>query len=93
MLQNIAIPWLSKLPIIGDELFNNNILFYLAYLLLPVSAFILTKTTIGLKVRVVGENPKAADTVGVKRILPSDAAAAWPAELSLRWPAHTLHWA
>lgn len=65
MLQNIAIPWLSKLPIIGDELFNNNILFYLAYLLLPVSAFILTRTTIGLKVRVVGENPKAADTVGV----------------------------
>lgn len=62
---NIAIPLLSDIPIVGETLFNNNILFYLAYLIIPVSWFIMNRTTIGLSVRMVGENPKAADTVGI----------------------------
>ena len=61
----VAIPLLSKIPVIGETLFKNDIVFYLAYLIVPLSWFIMTHTTIGLSVRMVGENPKAADTVGI----------------------------
>lgn len=64
-VEPIAIPLLSKIPIMGEVLFHNNIIFYLAYLLVPLSWFVMNKTTIGLSVRMVGENPKAADTVGI----------------------------
>lgn len=61
----VAIPLLSRIPIIGETLFHNDIVFYLAYLLVPVSWFIMNRTAIGLSIRMVGENPKAADTVGI----------------------------
>ena len=61
----IAIPLLSKIPIFGDIFFNQNILVYLAFLMVPLAWFILYKTTLGLKIRAVGENPQAADTLGV----------------------------
>lgn len=61
----IAIPLLSQIPFLGTALFDQNELVYLAFILVPVSAFILSKTTWGLKIRAVGENPKAADTSGV----------------------------
>ncbi|HQA29346.1 MAG TPA: ABC transporter permease [Brevefilum fermentans] len=61
----IAIPLLSKIPIFGDIFFNQNILVYLAFLMVPLAWFILYKTTLGLNIRAVGENPQAADTLGV----------------------------
>ena len=61
----IHIPWLSDIPIIGDILFNQNILVYGAYLLVFVAWFVLNKTTLGLKIRAVGESPQAADSLGV----------------------------
>lgn len=64
-LPNIPIPLLCNIPIVGDVVFNNNILFYLAYVMVPVASYILYKTSWGLKIRYVGENPKAADTLGV----------------------------
>jgi simple sugar transport system permease protein len=66
----IGIPLLSKIPIFGNIFFNQNILVYLAFLLVPVAWFVLYKTNLGLKIRSVGENPEAADSVGVnvKRI-------------------------
>ncbi len=63
--QAIDIPVLSQIPIIGEILFQNNILVYLAFILVPIAGVILYKTTQGLRVRAVGENPRAADTLGV----------------------------
>lgn len=62
---NAPIPLLSKIPVIGEIFFNQNVLVYGAYLLVPVAWFILNKTTLGLKINSVGENPAAADTLGV----------------------------
>ena len=62
---SINIPVLSQLPFVGPIIFQQNILVYLAYLLVPIAAFVLYKTTYGLKVMSVGENPRAADSSGV----------------------------
>lgn len=62
---SVDIPVLSDIPIIGEIFFQQNILVYFAYLMVPISWFILAKTTLGLKIRAVGENPEAADTLGV----------------------------
>lgn len=61
----LAIPLLSRIPVLGDIFFNQNLLVYGAYLLVPLAAFVMDKTTFGLKVRAVGENPEAADSLGV----------------------------
>jgi simple sugar transport system permease protein len=63
--QPIKIPLLGDIPFVGDTMFNHNILVYSAFLLVPVAAFIMNKTTLGLKIRSVGQNPQAADTLGV----------------------------
>ena len=61
----IYIPVLSDIPVIGEIFFNQNIMVYGAYLLVPIAMFVLNKTTLGLKIRSVGENPDAADSLGV----------------------------
>ena len=61
----IPIPGLSKIPILGEVLFNWSFPVYLAFLSVPVCWFVLQRTNIGLKVRAVGEYPKACDTVGI----------------------------
>jgi general nucleoside transport system permease protein len=63
--QPIHIPVLSDLPVVGKVLFQHNILVYIAFLLVPLSWFVLNRTTLGLKIRAVGENPEAADSLGV----------------------------
>ena len=61
----VHIPVLSDIPMVGEVLFQHNVLVYLAFLLVPISWFVLNKTTVGLNVRAVGENPNAADSLGV----------------------------
>ncbi len=61
----IKIPILGDIPYIGEALFNHSILVYGAFLLVPIAAFIINKTTFGLKIRAVGQNPEAADSLGV----------------------------
>ncbi|MEJ2348959.1 MAG: ABC transporter permease [Anaerolineales bacterium] len=61
----IHIPFLSDMPVIGEIFFSHNILVYIAFALVPISWFVLNKTTLGLKIRSVGENPHAADSLGV----------------------------
>ncbi|MDD5367858.1 MAG: ABC transporter permease [Anaerolineaceae bacterium] len=66
---NVLTPWpvpiLSKIPVIGHVLFEQDPLVYLAYFVIIISTFILFRTTWGLKIRSVGEHPRAADTVGI----------------------------
>jgi len=61
----IHIPVLSDIPVIGEIFFRQNILVYIAFALVPIAQFVLQKTTLGLKIRAVGENPAAADSLGV----------------------------
>lgn len=63
--QNMPIPGLSKIPVLGDVLFNWSAPVYLAVLLVPACWFVLQRTNTGLKVRAVGEHPRACDTVGI----------------------------
>jgi general nucleoside transport system permease protein len=61
----VKIPLLSDIPLIGEVLFNHNVLVYGAYLIIPLISWLLNKTTVGLKIRAVGENPAAADSLGI----------------------------
>lgn len=64
-LAAIPIPLLSKIPLIGPIFFNQNILTYLLFAIVPVFYFILYRTSIGLTVRATGENPEAVDVAGI----------------------------
>ena len=64
-LPKITLPLLSKIPFLGEIFFNQNILTYLAYLLIPISIFVLYKTSLGLTIRSTGENPVAVDVAGI----------------------------
>ncbi|GAB3421447.1 ABC transporter permease [Flindersiella endophytica] len=65
-LQPIAIPVLSSIPILGPTIFTQTALVYAMYVAVALVAFVLYKTRWGLRVRAVGEHPRAADTVGIK---------------------------
>ncbi len=61
----LAIPLLSRIPVLGPVFFNQSFLVYAAYLLVPIANYVMNHTTLGLKIRAVGENPEAADSLGV----------------------------
>ena len=61
----ILIPLLGQIPVLGPVLFNQTLIVYLMYVAVAVVYFALFKTRWGLRVRAVGEYPKAADTVGI----------------------------
>ncbi|HXF37143.1 MAG TPA: ABC transporter permease [Actinomycetota bacterium] len=64
--QELRIPVLSDLPILGPVLFDNNVFVYLMFALIAAIHVGLFATTWGLRVRAVGEHPRAADTVGIR---------------------------
>jgi ABC-type uncharacterized transport system permease subunit len=59
------IPLLSKIPFLGPIFFSQNIMVYLAFLFVPLAWYLLFKTPWGLKIRAVGTNPRAADSIGI----------------------------
>lgn len=60
------IPLLSDIPVIGPLLFSNTIITYLMFVLVPLLYWGIFHSKWGLRVRAVGEHPKAADTVGIR---------------------------
>lgn len=64
--QNINIPGLTRIPILGPIVFDNNIFVYLMIVIVIATYIGLFRTRWGLRVRAVGEHPRAADTVGIR---------------------------
>ncbi len=70
LASNLRLPvitWgpLANIPFLGPILFQQNIIFYVAVLILVGIQLLLFRTNIGLRIRAVGEHPQAADTAGV----------------------------
>lgn len=64
-LQKVPIPLLSLIPIVGDILFDQNIFVYFTALLSLFLYYLLYRTSFGMELRSVGENPRAADSLGI----------------------------
>lgn len=64
-LPNVTIPFIESIPFLGTVLSKHNVLTYLAFLSVILVYILLYKTPLGLKIRAVGENPNAAESVGI----------------------------
>ncbi len=64
-LPNIAIPVIEQIPFLGTVLSRHNVLTYLVFIMVVIVHLMLYKTPLGLKIRSVGENPHAAESVGI----------------------------
>jgi simple sugar transport system permease protein len=63
--QPVKIPVLGDIPFVGEIFFNHSLLVYGSFLLIPVAWWVLDKTSWGLMIKSVGQNPAAADSLGV----------------------------
>jgi simple sugar transport system permease protein len=61
----VRIPILGDIPVVGDLFFNHSLMVYFAYLLVPLVWILLNRTTWGLRIKAAGQNPAAADALGV----------------------------
>jgi ABC-type uncharacterized transport system permease subunit len=59
------LPGLSRIPVLGTSVFNQDLLTYASYLLIPFLWYFLYRTRPGLHLRAVGEKPRTADAMGV----------------------------
>ena len=62
---DLPIPLLSRIPVLGRGLFSHNVLVYLGVVIAIAMWWYLNRTSLGLKLRAVGENPGSADSVGI----------------------------
>ncbi len=60
-----TVPYLSDIPVVGDIFFRQTPLVYVAYILVPLVAWVLFRTRLGLRIRAVGEDAASADAAGV----------------------------
>jgi general nucleoside transport system permease protein len=65
VIQPVAVPLLDKLPVVGEALFDQSPLFYLAIVAVIAVEFLLRQTRTGLRIRAAGENPAAAESSGL----------------------------
>jgi general nucleoside transport system permease protein len=64
-IPNVHLPLIEDIPFIGDVFGNLNLMIWVAFAVVILAYIVLFKTPIGLRIRSVGEHPKAADTVGI----------------------------
>ena len=62
---DLSIPMLSSIPVVGKGLFSHNLLVYLGIVIAIVMWWYLKHTSMGLRLRAIGENPGSADSVGI----------------------------
>jgi simple sugar transport system permease protein len=62
---DFAIPFLSKIPVLGPVFFARNYMVYAAFICVPVVAWVLFRTRFGLELRAVGSHKLAAGTMGI----------------------------
>jgi simple sugar transport system permease protein len=65
VLPKLDIPLINKIPVLGQILSGHNVLTYVAFLAVILMYIFIYKTPLGLRIRAVGENPDAADSVGI----------------------------
>src|SRR4029077_9699274 len=65
LLPNINIPGLDQIPFVGQVFFQQNVIVYVALIVLVLVQVVLFRTRLGLRIRAVGEHPQAADTAGI----------------------------
>lgn len=65
-LPTLPIPFLSEIPVLGPVLFRHSLVVYLMYVAVIVLQIMVFRSRWGLRMRAVGEHPKAADTVGIR---------------------------
>ena len=64
-IPKLSMPGISDLPLIGPILFNHDVMVYLAFAMIFIVAYVLKRTRLGLRLRAVGENPRAAAANGI----------------------------
>ena len=65
LLPNFSVPGLDRIPFFGKVLFQQNVIVYVALVILALTHIVLFRTRLGLRIRAVGEHPQAADTAGI----------------------------
>ncbi|MEL7610471.1 MAG: ABC transporter permease [Bacillota bacterium] len=60
------IPFLSKIPVLGQMLFSHNVIVYFGFVMMLVLWWVIKKTSLGIKIIATGEHPKAADSLGIR---------------------------
>jgi general nucleoside transport system permease protein len=64
-IPNVSIPGLKHVTFLGDAIGDLTLMIWLSFVLLLVAYVVMFKTPIGLRIRAVGEHPRAAETVGI----------------------------
>jgi simple sugar transport system permease protein len=64
-IPDVRLPVIRDIPFVGDIIGQMNLMIWLMFLTVILSWVVLFKTPLGLRIRSVGEHPKAADTVGI----------------------------
>lgn len=68
-MKRISIPIIKDIPVLGAIISNHTPLVYVSWILIGLCAFLLYRTSLGINIRMVGDNPKAAESAGIRTSL------------------------